>query len=1740
LAVLVSVLNIGGAAYAAPQAGSGGSLLKNGEFSQGEANGAPLHWTKDGSPSYVLDEPGITVEGHAGEGFRQEWISIIPGHKYKLVAQIEVLQGAMNFSAYMVNEQFGFSDDQFFDQKRLADGLTTIEKEFIAKSDSNRISVRLLAGENDTEYRIVDVGMYDLGPAANLRANLLENGFLNQFDEEEKLEAWGTTGGAAIQVDELGATVSANNGEGLAQEWIDVIPGHKYLITAQVQVHAGALSILGYGINAGWTFSEAPFFDQKRPADGLVTVKKEYVASDTTARYSFRLLAGENNSSYTVMKAGMYDLGMQQEEALNILQNPLLTTLDDHNQLVSWGKSANASYTVASAGLKVTAAEQGDGISQEWINIIPGNKYLLSAQVQVDQGALNFSGYAVDVDFQRVADPFFDQLHPSNGQATIQKEFIAPAGASRFSYRLMAAESNTKFTVLKAGMYDLGSTLPDNDDSDVLPQFEDDFNNGFVLWDTTGDEGSWKTIDGKLQSASAKSSSAKLKGSQANWGDQVVSFKFKRVHAYGENHMGVRFRVADGSNFSWLLIRESGLSLLHSGSGEQPFFEFPFALDKEYEMRLVVQGDKLDVYLKTPETADFNKAASLTGVPDRAGTIQFTSYNVQAAFDDVTISMLDKPPFALTSKVSRVGIGSSKEIGLFNDTGSSEVTWGSSNPLVATVTNGTVTGLSRGHASITARTADGEYTDKADVYVTASPLGINLNLSNSVIYVGESQELVVSFTPSTVDNTATVWESSNPDIVSLHGATDKKRAIHGEAVGESVITVRTIDGGYIASATIEVVNLPTGTPDAIKLKLGEKVKDVPEHFFGINDDLAFSIRPNEQYNTDTFMQMLSEIHFQNVRGPGGMDGNLYLYDEGVLPTNSADQDKMLDLYGIDLMNSLSWMPSVSADADKLTLDKVLEYAKLVNQPYVYNLNIIAYTPEEIVEQVGIIKGKLNPGQELFVELGNEIYDNSYRYPYPTVTQYIAKSKAVAEALREEHPEVKIGIVSIDQGFVDYIIADRGNQQQPGQPLEDYLATQGGRVAIWNDELQKDQSFFDAVIIHYYNHVEDLAGISNTKLYEYLYKENELRKITAVNTMNRFPGKEAWITEWGLLPMFMFSESDSGDRARYQFAKTEGMAALYVDMIFGMLEIDEITMTDYYVANDPQGFGLLQAIGNDQYVKLPAFYALKEVGNLLKDNNKYYEIDLSDVVKLQKYQARTNLPVELPEVSAWGVGDDEGIQKLIVSNRTNRTVDIELDGYELQPLWSYGGADALPEFLINPNQSWTDLPETVALPDVLEGELVSHYEVEPYAIMIATVIPTETDDPGTSPGSGTTVVPSAPNGGKSNVIAPTHYSVAVGVGLRNDEVDVVTLSANVWQQALSGSSETGMPIVVDAEQLTGPFEVVLPAQYVADALAMDPDKEIEVRFGTGSYRIALSTLGQSDSASNRTGTSYHLALYPSAGIPNGTDPSVTWVVQPVEILAGMVSDSKTTTLLNFDQEQMRIAFKVNGNTDKMTAVIIDPVTGDLTYVPAKLSNSGGKQEFVLKYEGGGQFAIISAQITFADIQNHWAKTNIESLASKLLVKGISPQAFKPDGAITRAEFTALLTRTLGLRMRPGSLFQDVDSNAWFAGAVGTAVEAGLINGFADGTFRPEEPITRELAMVMLKRALQFSGVVAANEGPLPQFRDTNDIAAYAEMAMLDMVRLGIIQGSGNSLLPKKNTTRAEMVTMLIRAMKYLNP
>jgi hypothetical protein len=179
--------------------------------------------------------------------------------------------------------------------------------------------------------------------------------------------------------------------------------------------------------------------------------------------------------------------------------------------------------------------------------------------------------------------------------------------------------------------------------------------------------------------------------------------------------------------------------------------------------------------------------------------------------------------------------------------------------------------------------------------------------------------------------------------------------------------------------------------------------------------------------------------------------------------------------------------------------------------------------------------------------------------------------------------------------------------------------------------------------------------------------------------------------------------------------------------------------------------------------------------------------------------------------------------------------------------------------------------------------------------------------------------------------------------------------------------------------------------------------------------------------------------------------------------------------------------------------------------------------------------------FADLAGHWAEHDVHLMAARGIVAGITPTTFAPHQNVTRAQFAALLIRTLGITEQPagGGKFTDVAVGAWYAGAVETAAAAGLVGGYPDGSFKPDADITRQELAAMVVRGLAYQGKdvtldAAEVEAILARFTDAATISPWAREVAAVAADRGIVGGRpGNAFAPLESATRAEAVVMLKR-------
>lgn len=236
----------------------------------------------------------------------------------------------------------------------------------------------------------------------------------------------------------------------------------------------------------------------------------------------------------------------------------------------------------------------------------------------------------------------------------------------------------------------------------------------------------------------------------------------------------------------------------------------------------------------------------------------------------------------------------------------------------------------------------------------------------------------------------------------------------------------------------------------------------------------------------------------------------------------------------------------------------------------------------------------------------------------------------------------------------------------------------------------------------------------------------------------------------------------------------------------------------------------------------------------------------------------------------------------------------------------------------------------------------------------------------------------------------------------------------------------------------------------------------------------------------------------------------------------------------------LTLEVGTDPDKMTAVWVDE-NHVMHFAPSVFTKIGDSWEATIRSPHNSIYSVVEADKTFMDLDEHWAKKDVEMMANKLIVTGVTDRVFAPDQHVTRAEFAAILVRSLGLLEVSGKrTFTDVLSGDWYAGAVETAYQAGWITGFEDGTFRPKEEITREQMVAMIARAAESAGEAQqAADNALDRFSDRSEIADWAKSAVVWTLDAGIVLGMSDSIFgAKQYATRAQSVVVLKRMLQVI--
>jgi len=252
-----------------------------------------------------------------------------------------------------------------------------------------------------------------------------------------------------------------------------------------------------------------------------------------------------------------------------------------------------------------------------------------------------------------------------------------------------------------------------------------------------------------------------------------------------------------------------------------------------------------------------------------------------------------------------------------------------------------------------------------------------------------------------------------------------------------------------------------------------------------------------------------------------------------------------------------------------------------------------------------------------------------------------------------------------------------------------------------------------------------------------------------------------------------------------------------------------------------------------------------------------------------------------------------------------------------------------------------------------------------------------------------------------------------------------------------------------------------------------------------------------------------------------------------------------------QEQLKavMAYTLDGrDANKLGVYRYNESAGTWEYVRGVVHQIDAST-FTIGVKQAGKYRIKEYAKTYEDTSHIYAKARyaIEVLTARHIVQGTSETLFSPARLVTRAEFSSIIVSALGLDQltaqggAPGSAYADVAADAWYYPSIKTLRQLHIINGFGDGNFRPNDPVTREQMVVIAMNALQaLKWMPESSGGAGEKFADDEAISGWAKDAVNQARGMNLVSGSGqNRFVPKQSSNRADTAVFIWNMLQQLN-
>lgn len=181
---------------------------------------------------------------------------------------------------------------------------------------------------------------------------------------------------------------------------------------------------------------------------------------------------------------------------------------------------------------------------------------------------------------------------------------------------------------------------------------------------------------------------------------------------------------------------------------------------------------------------------------------------------------------------------------------------------------------------------------------------------------------------------------------------------------------------------------------------------------------------------------------------------------------------------------------------------------------------------------------------------------------------------------------------------------------------------------------------------------------------------------------------------------------------------------------------------------------------------------------------------------------------------------------------------------------------------------------------------------------------------------------------------------------------------------------------------------------------------------------------------------------------------------------------------------------------------------------------------------------TSKVSFKDVQSHWAKADIEAAVARGLLKGYEDNTFKPNNSLTRVQAVSILVRALQLTSTSSTPFTDISAyNDETKREIAAAYEANLLVGKSN-KFSPSSPISREELAVMLANAYAHQTGKAYTAAQIAPLKDIAQLSEKSQQAITFLYNFDIAQGADGSFHPTNSITRAHAAKMYVNFLKVV--